>query len=97
MPASLMPPTTAPGPATPGAVLVVYARRKFYELADIAGSTRSCGSGAISPIGVKAVTRIDAIFDRERTINGNAAKARLTIRRERLTDKAVEEKRHPRQ
>jgi hypothetical protein len=58
-----------------------HARRKFFELADIASSARR-GKDAppISPIALEAVTRIDAIFGLERTINGSDAKARHAAR-----------------
>ncbi len=60
-----------------------HARRKFFELADIAASARR-GKAAppISPLAFEAVTRIDAIFDLERAISGTDADARLTARRE---------------
>ena len=60
-----------------------HARRKFFELADIAANTRR-GKGAppISPIALEAVKRIDAIFEIERDINGLTADERLRVRRE---------------
>ena len=56
-------------------------RRKFFELADIAASARR-GKQAppISPLAREAVTRIDAVFDAERAINGLDAGARLAVR-----------------
>ena len=61
-----------------------HARRKFFELADIAGNVRD-GKPAhdISPIALEAVKRIDAIFDIEREINGKDAGTRLAARHER--------------
>ena len=61
-----------------------HGRRKFYELADIAASKRR-GRRAppISPLALEAVRRIDALFDIERTINGESAARRLAVRRER--------------
>jgi transposase len=58
-----------------------HARRKFFELADIAASARR-GKDAlpISPIALEAVTRIDVIFDLERAINGAGAEARRAVR-----------------
>jgi transposase len=58
-----------------------HARRKFFDLADIAASARR-GKDAppISPIALEAVTRIDAIFDLERAINGTDAEARRSAR-----------------
>jgi transposase len=60
-----------------------HARRKFFELADIASHARR-GKGAtpISPIALEAVRRIDAIFDIERGVNGLDADARLGVRQE---------------
>jgi transposase len=58
-----------------------HARRKFFELADIAAtSRRGKEAPAISPIALEAVTRIDAIFDLERVINGAATAVRLASR-----------------
>jgi len=59
-----------------------HARRKFFELADIAGNVRK-GKPAheISPVALEAVKRIDALFDLEREINGLPAEARLEARR----------------
>ena len=60
-----------------------HSRRKFYELADIAANKRR-GKKAppISPLALEAVTRIDALFDIERGINGQPAGRRLELRRE---------------
>ena len=57
-----------------------HARRKFFELADIASKTRSRKSTAISPMAFEAVRRIDAIFMAERTINGLAPNERRAAR-----------------
>ncbi|PYE88080.1 transposase IS66 family protein [Phyllobacterium leguminum] len=59
------------------------ARRKFFELADIAGNVRK-GKPAheISPVALEAVKRIDALFDFERGINGKSAGKRLAARQE---------------
>ena len=61
-----------------------HARRKFFELADIATNARR-GKNAppISPIALEAVKRIDALFTIEREINGFSAAKRLAARRER--------------
>ena len=76
-------PGRAPGPVTE-ALCWSHGRRKFYELADIAASKRR-GKRAppISPLALEAVTRIDALFDIERAINGETAGRRLAVRRER--------------
>ncbi len=68
-----------------------HARRKFFELADIATSPRRGKSASpISPLALEAVTRIDALFDLERAINGADADARLTARRETATPLVVD-------
>ena len=60
-----------------------HARRKFYELADIAaGKRHGNGAAPISPLALNAVKRIDALFDIERALNGESAKRRLAVRRE---------------
>ena len=60
-----------------------HARRKFFELADIAANARR-GKNAppISPMALEAVKRIDVIFDVERDINALSADERLRVRRE---------------
>ena len=69
-----------PGPIT-SALCWAHARRKFFVLADIAGKLRK-GKPAhdISPVALEAVTRIDALFDIERELNGLSAEARLEAR-----------------
>jgi transposase len=87
-------PTRQQGAIAP-ALCWAHARRKFFELADIAANARrSKGAPAISPIALEAVKRIDALFDiertfimsdkrsLERTINGATADERLRIRQE---------------
>ena len=63
-----------------------HARRKFFELADIAAAARrkSRGerTGMIYPIALEAVQRLDALFDIERAINGKSAAERLAMRQE---------------
>ena len=79
----LLAPDRQPG-AIVEALCWAHARRKFFELADIAASRRRGRNAApISPIAFEAVTRIDALFDIEREINGMAAQQRLAIRQER--------------
>jgi transposase len=70
----------APGPVT-SALCWSHARRKFFELADIAGNVRK-GKPAheISPVALEAVGRIDALFDIERGLGGLTAEARLEAR-----------------
>jgi transposase len=74
-------PERKPGPILE-ALCWSHARRKFFELADIAANARR-GKNAppISPIALEAVKRIDALFDIEREINGLTAEERLRARR----------------
>ena len=59
-----------------------HARRKFFELADIAANVRRGKTAAvISPIALEAVRRIDALFAIERGINGLSAAKRLDARK----------------
>ena len=79
-------PSRAEGPIT-SALCWAHARRQFFELADIAANARrGKNAGAISPIALEAVKRIDALFEIERGINGVAllsgcASARSKARR----------------
>lgn len=58
-----------------------HARRKLFELADIAANARRGDKAAqISPLALEAVKRIDAVFDAERAINGMTAEERLAVR-----------------
>jgi transposase len=73
-----------PGPIVE-ALCWSHARRKFFELADIAAAARRKAKGksaAISPLAVEAVQRIDALFEIERGINGRSAEERLAARQE---------------
>ncbi|QRG05975.1 IS66 family transposase [Xanthobacter dioxanivorans] len=61
-----------------------HAKRKFFELADIAkNARRGKNAASISPMALEAVKRIDALFAIEREANGLHAAERLAIRRER--------------
>ena len=76
-------PDRKPGPIVE-ALCWSHARRKFFELADIAANARRSKTAApISPIALEAVKRIDAVFDIEREINGLPAAERLAARQER--------------
>ena len=69
-----------PGPVA-SALCWSHARRKFFELADVQTNIRKGKSAKeISPIAVEAVKRIDALFEIERTVSGQSAKARLEMR-----------------
>lgn len=74
----------------PGPILeagcFAHARRKFFELADVAGAARKRSrgdkAGVIYPIALEAVQKLDALFDIERGINGKSAAERLAVRQE---------------
>ncbi len=74
-----------PGPITEAGCWV-HARRPFFVLADVAANARRKAQGktasALSPLAVEAVRRIDALFDIERTINGQSAERRRKVRQE---------------
>ena len=72
-----------PGGPVTSALCWSHARRGFFELADIAASARRGPSAApVSPIALEAVTRIDALFDIERAINGLSPEDRQRVRQE---------------
>ncbi|OYY83966.1 MAG: IS66 family transposase [Rhizobiales bacterium 17-65-6] len=86
----LLVPDRQPGPILE-ALCWSHARRKFFELADIAASRRRGRNAApISPIALEAVRRIDALFDIEREINGMSAGQRRAVRQERSAPLVVE-------
>jgi transposase len=86
-------PGRRPGPIVEAACWA-HARRKFFVLADLAGSARRRAHGkapaVLSPICLEAVQRIDALFDIERDINGYSADERRTTR-QALSRPLVEE------
>ena len=61
--------------------MLSHARRKFFELADIAAKARNQRPATISPIAFEAVQRFDAIFMLERSINGSSPEERMAARR----------------
>jgi transposase len=69
-----------PGPITEAGCWA-HARRKLFELADIAAKARKEKPTAISPIAFEAVQKFDAIFMLERSINGLSPEARVAARR----------------
>lgn len=72
-----------PGGPVTSALCWSHARRGFFELADIAASARRGPSAApVSPIALEALTRIDALFDIERAINGLSPEDRQRVRQE---------------
>ncbi len=79
-----------PGPVI-SALCWSHARRKLFELADLKEKARKRKPAHdISPVALEAVTRIDAIFDVERGINGLDAAPRLEAR-QRLVRPLVDE------
>jgi transposase len=74
-----------PGPITEAGCWA-HARRPFFIQADIAANARRRAQGkttsVISPLAVEAVRRIDALFEIERSINGQSADRRRTVRQE---------------
>ena len=58
-----------------------HARRKFFELADIASKARNPKTAALSPMAFEAVRKIDGVFMAERSNNGLPSNERLTARR----------------
>ena len=69
-----------PGPITEAGCWA-HARRKLFELADIASKARIRKPATISPIAFEAVQKFDAIFALERSINGSSPEARVAARR----------------
>src|SRR6202048_2499773 len=78
------------GGRTPGPILEaacwVHARRPFFVMADLAENARRKVQGkkpaVISPLALEAVRRIDALFEIERTINGQSTERRQAVRQE---------------
>jgi transposase len=74
-----------PGPIVEAACWV-HARRPFFAMADLAENARRTAQGrtpgVISPLALEAVRRIDALFEIERSINGQSGEQRRAIRRE---------------
>ena len=77
--AGLYTPARAGGAVTE-ALCWAHARRKFFELADLARA----GKAPPAPLAVEAVRQIDAIFAHEREINGRTAADRFAYRREHV-------------
>jgi transposase len=73
-------PDRKPGPITEAGCWA-HARRKLFELADIASQARNHKPATISPIAFEAVQKFDAIFMLERSINGLPPEARVAARR----------------
>jgi transposase len=80
---TLYEPDRKPGPITEAGCWA-HARRKFFELADIASEPRNRKQSAISPIAFEAVQKVDAIFTLERSSNGSSPEARVAARRKEV-------------
>ena len=78
--------TSRAGGAVDEALCWAHARRKFFELADLA----RVGKASPAPLTIEAVRQIDAIFAHERVINGRAAADRLAYRREHAAPLALD-------
>src|ERR1022692_2649476 len=76
-------PGRKPGPILEAACWV-HARRPFFVMADLAENARRRAQGkkppVISPLALEVVRRIDALFEIERTINGQSAEQRRAVR-----------------
>jgi transposase len=75
-------PDRKPGPITEAGCWA-HARRKLFELADIAAKARKQKPTTVSPIAFEAVRKMDAIFMLERSINGSSPAERVSARRKR--------------
>jgi transposase len=77
--------TRSPGPIIEAACWS-HARRKFFELADIARNAKRKSQGKtpafVAPMALAAVQRIDALFEIERDINGQSPAERLAVRQQ---------------
>jgi transposase len=64
----------------------VHARRPFFAMADLEQNARLKAAGkkeiVISPIAIEIVRRIDALFEIERSINGQSAEHRRAVRQD---------------
>jgi transposase len=78
-------PQRSPGPIQEAACWV-HARRPFFAMADLEQNARQKAARkkeiVISPIAIQIVRRIDALFEIERTINGQSAEQRRAVRQE---------------
>jgi transposase len=73
-----------PGPIVEAACWA-HARRKLFELADVASKARGKSTAIISPIAFAAVQKFDAVFAAEREIIGLSPSERAAIRRRDVT------------
>jgi len=86
-------PDRKPGPILEAACWV-HARRPFFVMADLAENARRKAQGrtsaVISPLALEAVRRIDALFEIERTINGQSAAERQAVSQEQSAPLVVD-------
>jgi len=86
-------PDRKPGPILEAACWV-HARRPFFVMADLAENARRKAQGktsvVISPLALEAVRRIDALFEIERTINGQSTAERQAVRQEQSAPLVVD-------
>ena len=80
---SLYNPERKPGPIT-AALCWAHARRKLFELADVASKARNKTATVISPIAFAAVQKFDKIFELERSINRFPPDVRVAVRRQHV-------------
>ena len=84
--AKLYEPQRRPGPIQE-APCWVHGRRPFFAMADLEQNARLKAASkkeiVISPIAIEIVRRIDALFEIERSINGQSAEQRRAARQER--------------
>jgi transposase len=78
-------PQRSPGPIQEAACWV-HARRPFFAMADLEQNARRKAAGkkeiSISPIAIQIVRRIDALFEIERSINGQSREQRKAVRQD---------------
>src|SRR6202044_667306 len=67
-----------------------HARRKFFELADIAGQKHRRTPLILAPLALEAVRRIAPLFEIERAIAGQSADERLAVRRAHSAPRVAE-------
>ncbi len=76
-------PGRQPGPILEAACWV-HARRPFFAMADLEENARRKAAGkreiVVSPIAMEILRRIDALFETERSLNGQSAEARKAVR-----------------
>ena len=86
-------PQRQPGPILE-APCWVHARRPFFAMADLEENARRKAAGKkeiiLSPIAMEVVRRIDALFEIERSINGQGADQRRAVRQDLSAPLATE-------